>query len=331
MKERFIWFLSITRKFGFLMAFAMIFPYLAHVPALKASDGVDELLPHEVSMSELEEEYLLIETESIKEIERIQNFFSQVEAELAQYLVEVEPNIYELQIPQNASIGLTEEELNEFEKQLQITNQLMIEAMIIIDEDGTYYTVGEDDVFHIQSLTMTSYTRSYYHSVTIPFVTTIHVWYGIDLGLTRAGSIIIGGLLFGGGAAASWISTATVRTKINQFLGGSQDFFVGTLLDTVFTYLSRVGIANSLLNNLVGDSYVNVGVVLDILLMFATVFLTLRAVLLAAGGPLALFLSAVFAIAGGQMIDTGIGTVANGIRRGSSVVRFRLPLTLSTA
>ena len=66
MKERFIWFLSITRKFGFLMAFAMIFPYLAHVPALKASDGVDELLPHEVSMSELEEEYQRINLRQIE-------------------------------------------------------------------------------------------------------------------------------------------------------------------------------------------------------------------------------------------------------------------------
>jgi hypothetical protein len=53
--------------------------------------------------------------------------------------------------------------------------------------------------------------------------------------------------------------------------------------------------------------------------------MTIKIVLQATGGPLALFVSCVLAIAGSQMITA----VAGGIINKSSVVKFRLRLSIS--
>lgn len=330
MKERIIKVLQVTRKFGFIMAAVMIFPYVSSFPAVIASDGESTTEAHEVSVEDLEHEYSQLEEDLLQENLEIDRFYSRVSDELGQYIVEVEENIYELVIPDGVVVDFTEEELEMFKSNLQVTNQMMKDGLIIIDENGDYYTDGDDD-FYLQSIDLTRYTYNKYKSVNLLFK-TIQVWYGIDIGLTQAGSLIIGGLLFGGGYAASWASTAVIRTKVNQFFSTGREYYVGSVLDKVFTYLTNIGISNALLNNIFGafnESYVNVGIIVDLLSMFATVFMAIKSVLMVSGGPFALFLSSVFAIAGGQLIGAGINCVAGGLLRGRSVVKFRLPLTLS--
>lgn len=243
----------------------------------------------------------------------------------------MELNIYELEIPENTNIDLTEEEIQTFWSNLEITNQMMKDGLILIDENGDYYTLGEDDVFNVQSLALTSYTLNKYISIGIPFK-IIRVWSGIDVGLTQLCRFVIGGLLFGAGIASSWASTAVVQTKVNQFLASGTNYYTGSALDKIFTYLTNIGVSNSILNNVFGafnNSYINVGNVMDLLGLFATIFLVIKTILIVSGGPLALFVSSVFVIAGSQIIGAGIFAMAGGILRGRSVVKFRLPLSIS--
>lgn len=175
----------------------------------------------------------------------------------------------------------------------------------------------------------------------IPFK-TIRVWYGIDLGLTREGSFIIGAVMFGGGFAVNWMSTSIVRTKVNQHIGPGFDkndvpidWFKNSIMPKLFNWLTGIGISSGILsniNNIFNSVNVEfVSLMVNLLSTFATVFLIMKTVLTAAGGPVALLFSCIFGIAGGQLISAGITSVIGAFVSDRNVVKYRVPLTISSS
>lgn len=139
MKERFIKILQATRKFGFVMAAVMMFPYVSNLPTVMASDGSTEVEAHEVSIEDLEQEYAIVESNLDYEKEIIN--------QLEQYLSVNSEGLFILSVPENAIITISIDELSTIENHLAMINEMVINGEATILDDNTVIMTNHDEDF----------------------------------------------------------------------------------------------------------------------------------------------------------------------------------------
>lgn len=164
MKERFIKVLQVTRKFGFIMAAVMVFPYVSSFPAVMASDGTSTTEAHEVSMEELEQEYLASDSQL--------NYDQLIIDELECYISIRDDGTLDLNIPRDTTLKLSNVELERIEDQITFVNSFIESGDIIArNEDGHIhlYLFGYDEDFVTQANENSFSVRWYGNRIRLSF------------------------------------------------------------------------------------------------------------------------------------------------------------------
>lgn len=130
MKGRLIKVLQVARKFGFIMAAVMMFPYISSFPAVMANDGENTIEAHEVSMDDLEQEYAVVQNQQDKEMYLVEN--------LQEFLILNEDGMLELALPSNFS-NVSDEDIQYVQENIELINDMV--------ENDEAYVTHEFDVF----------------------------------------------------------------------------------------------------------------------------------------------------------------------------------------
>lgn len=210
MKERIIKVLQITRKFGFIMAAVMVFPYVSSFPAVMASDGETTVETHEVSMEELEQEYA-VSNSSLKKDILIYN-------EIKPYVVLNDQGLFEVNIPNDIVLSISPEEVEDALDNIEMINKLIEAGEATAYEDFSVYLNSLDSDFQIQAATNSFYIKYWKMNISLGQVEGVALSIGLYI-LNQASNYYA---LYRGGPSA--IATQFVKNTSATSLGISATF-----------------------------------------------------------------------------------------------------------
>jgi len=222
MKKRINYLLSTVRKFGFIMAAIMIFPYVTAIPAVMASEGEASTSIDEISMEELEEVYQQSNEELLYDID--------VYNEVNQYVVRQSDGTLSLEIPFNAEITISESKLEEIKADIEAINVMILDGEAFTDEDNEIYITGLDEDFQIQNAVNKFYIKYWKINLLLSepagFILTFMLFalsVGSSYALLSGGPSAVANLFVSSTTATSFGITATLLSGTTLGLAGEPD------------------------------------------------------------------------------------------------------------
>lgn len=217
MKQKINYSLSVVRKFGFIMAAIMMFPYVTAFPAVMASDGEEVTSEsYEASMEELEAEYAQVEADFIEE--------QRVSDKLEKYLVLHEDGTLTLVIPEELNLEVSDEIISSVVENLENVNESVKNGEVFIDEDFNIYVSDYDTEFSTLSVYADKFNW---------------VWGGFKLWLTESSSAVVGLFAFVIATSVSYVTSKTLIANINNYIGGGVNYY-SAFVGKIIPYISYI-------------------------------------------------------------------------------------------
>jgi hypothetical protein len=220
--KKFIISLKIVRKFGFIMALVMMFPYLGTFPLVAAAPG-DLMLADQngggVSLSDMELAY----QEQEEVLERDILIYDEIDP-----YVSVDSNgLLSVNIPDNTQLSITDEEVEQTIDSISMMNSLIDSGEAMVDSNKDIYLANLDNTFQLQAASNKFYIKYWKINLLLGQTEGIVFASGLFL-LTQASNY---SALYAGGASA--IANAFVANTSATSFG----------LTTTFLSISPLGIA----------------------------------------------------------------------------------------